>query len=180
MSQNLTLFECRFLSWSINQVCIMIKNFPKRPILNPGGLGSFYFVPKHEIEKIPRVHRGLAQQQVVFKNSSFWYTGYASSDSLDFGEKYQTSDNGGYFDTNIDGAFPGDSSEIHDLFKSMGNFTVRYVIVFVDLLGKQRIAGLDGDLFFTYSYSAKDKRYSYSFEGKCLESAPIYPYTINL
>ncbi len=158
----------------------MIKNFPKRPILNPGGLGSFYFIPKHEIAKLPRVSNGMVQQQVIFKESNYWLLGYASSDSLEFGEKYQTSDNGGYFDTSIDGAYPGDSAEVQALFKSMGNFTIRYVIVFVDLLGKQRIAGLDGDLFFTYSYSAKDKRYSYSFEGKCLESAPIYPYTINL
>ncbi|WP_286727866.1 MULTISPECIES: hypothetical protein [Sphingobacterium] len=158
----------------------MIKNFPNRPILNPGGLGSFYFVPKHEISKLPRVSNGMAQQQVIFKDSNYWYLGYASSDSLEFGEKYQTSDNGGYFDTSIDGAYPGDSSEVLELFKSMGNFTIRYVIVFVDLLGKQRIAGLDGDLFFTYSFLSKEKRYSYSFEGKCLESAPIYPYIINL
>lgn len=158
----------------------MIKNFPKRPILNPGGLGSFYFVPKYEIDRFPKVANGMAQQHVTFKNSSYWYLGYASSDSLEFDEKSQTSDNGRYFDVNLDGAYPGDFLEIVALFNEMGNFTISYVLVFVDHLGKQRIAGLDGDLFFTSSFSSKEKRYLFSFEGKCLDSAPIYPYTINL
>lgn len=157
-----------------------MKNFPKRSIFNPGGLGSFYFISSDQVVKLPGLLKGRVDRVLEFKPGAHWLIGYATSDSLKFTEKTQLSDHGAYYDQNLTGHYPGDGAEVQDLFSDMEQIGITYYVVFVDLLGKQRLAGYAGDLNFSADFSSEEKRYAFSFEGKALEKAPLYPYIINL
>ncbi|MGN2373481.1 hypothetical protein ACTFAO_07455 [Sphingobacterium spiritivorum] len=158
----------------------MMKSFPNRSILNPGGLSEFYFIPFSAISKIPAMYNGALVQSFDFKPGAKFLKGYASSESLKFSEKASKSDNGTFYDQELQGTYPGDSAEAQTLFAEMEAIGNQFFIVFSDMLGKQRLAGYGGNLEFVSQFDSENKRYSFSFSGNTLERAPLYPFPVLL
>src|SRR5690606_19925941 len=99
--------------------CVMMTNFPKRAILNPGGLSAFYFIPYYLVAEIPQLYKGEVSSAMVLKPGYTLYQGYASSDSLKFSEKPNKSPNGTFYTQELKGNFPGDSAATQELFTEM-------------------------------------------------------------
>lgn len=156
----------------------MITSFPNRAVLNPGGLSAFYFIPYYLVAEIPQLSKGQVVSVLVPKPGFKFLKGYASSDSLKYGEKTRKSGNGTYYEQELQGAYPGDAAEVEALFSEMESLGNQFFVVFVDMLGRMRLAGYAGALEFESNYDSENKRYSFSFSGKALEKAPVYPFAV--
>lgn len=154
----------------------MIKTFPKKALLNPGGLTAFYFIPFEQVDDIPLEINGRMSNPLTLINDGRFFKGYATSDTLKYSEKTTKTSNGTYYTHSLQGNFPGDDGEVQSLFEEMEVLGRYYLVVFEDLLGRRRMAGFGGKLSFESSYDSENKRYSFSFNGDSLNKAPIYPF----
>jgi len=152
--------------------------FPKRALLNPGGLTAFYFIPIENVVSTPGEVNGRMRNPVVIRQEGRFFKGYATSDSLKYSEKTSKTANGTYYSHNLQGYYPGDEGEVQSLFEEMETLGRYYLVVFEDLLGRRRLAGYGGKLSFESSYDSDNKRYSISFNGDSLKKAPIYPFPL--
>ena len=156
----------------------MIKSFPNRAILNPGGLAAFYFIPYYKVIQIsPAINGRLSEPLKLAKDANF-LKGYATSESLKFTEKTNKTDNGPYYTQSLQGNYPGDPGEVQAIFQEMESLGNQFLVIFQDILGRRRLAGYAGALEFESNYDSETKRYTYSFSGDTLEKAPIYPFSV--
>lgn len=153
-------------------------SFPKRAVLNPGGLSAFYFIPMDSILEIPPQAKGYITNALKLKSNAHWYAGYSTSESLKFNEKTNKTPHGTYYTPTLQGLYPGDSGEVQALFSDMESMGKFFMVVFEDMLGRRRLAGYGGALGFESDYDSENKRYNFSFSGDSLERAPIYPFEV--
>lgn len=156
----------------------MIKSFPKRAVLNPGGLSAFYFIPMDMVSVIPQQAKGRICDALQLTGSGRWFAGYASSESLKYAEKSNKTPHGTYYSHALQGSYPGDSGEVQSIFAQLEAQGKFFLVLFDDLLGRRRLAGYGGALAFEAGYDSDNKRYSFSFTGESLERAPIYPFEV--
>lgn len=160
----------------MTDIRVVIKSFPKRAVLNPGGLSAFYFIPLSQVLSIPSQSKGRICAPLKLTDHAHWLAGYATSESLKYGEKSNKTPNGTYYSVSLQGSYPGDPAEVQSLFTELESQGVFFLVVFVDLLGRRRLAGYGGALAFESDYDSENKRYTFSFSGESLERAPIYPF----
>lgn len=157
---------------------VMITSFPKRAMFNPGGLTAFYFIPSYSIIGIPDTYNGRVMSSIKTNDGENFYKGYATLDTLKYSEKPTKTENGTYYTQQLTGYYPGDDPNVQALFQEMERPGHSYLVVFEDMLGKRRLAGLGSKLDFTANYDSENKRYAFTFSGDTLEKAPLYPFAL--
>jgi len=153
-------------------------NFPDYNLENMGGNSRFNFIPNYLIDSIPYINGNKIEGIIPIKSGAAWYIGKALVRSLLFEESFQETSAGGIYKYQFNGVYPGQNSNISELFDDMRNQPL--VIDITDNNGNRRLIGnLSNPCSFKYTFKSKETpsgrpEYTFSFSWESPKPAPFY------
>ena len=141
-------------------------------------MSSFVYIPFHLVLQMPAVINKKVTQPIQCLAGSAFLKGYSTLEELEFNETQKDDDpNDPYYQWEIIGFMPGDSSTLIELMEDMEH--VRHLVIVNDNLNQKRLVGYDAPLNFKSIFQSGNKPgqargYKYTFSGLSPKRAPVY------
>jgi hypothetical protein len=152
-----------------------MQDFPETPAENMGGMGTFLYVPTHDIDTIPYTFGDTLTEPVGLLTGKAWYQGRALPGTLSLGESLNSD---GTYAYTLSGTTTGTDAGIVSLFDQLRRR--EHIVDCTDRNGNRRLLGTNAyGAAFTWSHATAQapgglKSFSFSFALDMAEPAKIY------